>query len=1002
MTVIGIPTIRVSDLFVSQQLIQRVQADHLALFRLQQALSTGRRVNVPSDDAPAALRGVTLQILLERKSQYLTNLHTTNSFLAATDTALADVTGLLADVRSGVLSVSDTVSSDVQRRAVAQQVQHALEQLQAIANRRFRGRYLFGGSLTQQAPFARRADGRIVYGGDRERLQTFADFDLLFDTNVSGDEVFGAISSAVQGSLDLDPALTPDTPLAALNLGKGVRLGSVRVSVGTSERIVDLSGAATIGDVARLLTANPPPGRTIAARVTQTGLTIEADAAGGGSLTITEVGNGATARDLGIFHNQPTGTGPIVGTDLNPRLMRTTPLSNLLGRKATALLAASGPANDLLIEARRNGSEFNGVTIQLVDDGRLQAAEGLTAGNERAVYREGPTAAQASLKFPGGNNDLLLSATTPGTAFNGVNVSVTSTLASGSATAVYNPATKTLAIDLRSDGTTTANDVIAAINATGSFTAALDNSLEVGNDGSGTIAAFTHASFANTANTGGDAKTLFVYIQPGATTAAQAMAAINATAEFSARLDGGENGNDGSGLLLDGFTEPSATAVTGGGSGRNLDLESGLEIRVGQRIYHIDFRGAQNLDDLLNQLNHSDAGLLAEINPQGTGIDVRSRVSGVDFAIGEHGGTTASDLGIRSCTADTLLADLNHGLGVHTSGGTDFVIRRNDGVELAISVAGARTIGDVLERINQHPANTGNARVVARLSRYGNGIELANEGPPAGTETLSLRVASHSQAAADLGLLPRGASSSGPVTPGTRAQARFDPPGTNNAFFVRAASNGGILNNVTVSFVDTGLGAGNSTASYNAATGTLVFDIDQPTVTAADLPAILAASSTAAGLFEVVLDPLDGSPNDGSGLVGLPGALALQGGTADALVGSDPNPRETEGLFTALARLHDALHAGDLLEIQRAIQLLDDGYTRLTFVRARIGAQQQALDALQQRLEQEQIELRASLSVEIDVDLVTAISDLTARQAVFEASLRTAAQVFRLSLLDFL
>ena len=1002
MAVIGVPTTRVSDLFIAQQLTSRVQADQLDLFRLQQSISTGRRVSAPSEDAPAAARAITLQILLERKAQYLTNLNTANSFLSATDTALADVATLLADVRGAALSVADTVSSDNQRRAVAEQVQHALERLLAIGNRTFRGRHLFGGTLTQQIPFNVRAAGGIVFDGDRGRLQTFADSNLLFDTNVSGDDVFGAISSAVQGSVDLDPSLTPDTPLALLNLGQGIRPGSVRVSVGTSERIVDLSGAATIGDVARLLTANPPPGRTITARVTQTGLTVEADAAGGGSLTITEVGNGSTAHDLGIFHNQATGTGPIVGADLNPRLTRTTPLSNLLGRKAVAILDISGANNNLQIEARRNGSDYNGVTIQLVDDGRLQAAPGLTAGNERAVYRESATAAQASLRFAGGNNDLLLTAVTPGTAFNGVNVSVTSTLSSGTATAAYNSTTKTLAINLRSDGTTTANDVIAAINLTGVFTASLDTSLEAANDGSGTIAAFSNAAFANTANTGGDPKTLFVYIQPGATTALQAAAAINATAEFTARLDSGEAGNDGSGLLLDGFSNPQATAVTSGGSGRSLDLDAGLELRVGAQVYHIDLSAASTLDDLLNQLNRSAANVLAEINAQGTGINVQSRVSGVDFAIGEHGGTTAADLGIRSLTAATPLAQLNHGLGVHVSGGTDFVIRRNDGVELEINLTGAQTIGDVLDRINQHPANASGAPVVARLSRYGNGIELANEGPPAGTESLSLRVANNSQAASDLGLLPPGATTSGPMVPGSRAQAAFNPAGTNNAFSIRATANGGLLNGVAVSFVDSGLGPGNSTATYNAANGTLVFDIDQASVTAAGLATILAASPSAAGLFEVVLDPSDGSPNDGSGLVGLPSGAALQGGTADALVGSDPNPQETKGLFTALTRLRDALQAGDLLGIERALGLLDEGYTHLNFVRACIGTQQQVLDALQQRLENERIELQGSLSNEIDVDLVEAISSLTSRQAAFEASLRTAAQVFRLSLLDFL
>ena len=72
--IIPIPTTRVGDLFVRQRLTQQVQRDQLALFRLQNQISTGRRLQLPSDDAPAALRAINLQRLLDRKGQIRTNL----------------------------------------------------------------------------------------------------------------------------------------------------------------------------------------------------------------------------------------------------------------------------------------------------------------------------------------------------------------------------------------------------------------------------------------------------------------------------------------------------------------------------------------------------------------------------------------------------------------------------------------------------------------------------------------------------------------------------------------------------------------------------------------------------------------------------------------------------------------------------------------------------------------------------------------------------------------
>jgi flagellin-like hook-associated protein FlgL len=50
----------------------------------------------------------------------------------------------------------------------------------------------------------------------------------------------------------------------------------------------------------------------------------------------------------------------------------------------------------------------------------------------------------------------------------------------------------------------------------------------------------------------------------------------------------------------------------------------------------------------------------------------------------------------------------------------------------------------------------------------------------------------------------------------------------------------------------------------------------------------------------------------------------------------------------------------------------------------------------------EQVELKSVLSDEIDVDMAQAASDFIARQAAYEASLRSIASLHQLSLLDFI
>ena len=54
------------------------------------------------------------------------------------------------------------------------------------------------------------------------------------------------------------------------------------------------------------------------------------------------------------------------------------------------------------------------------------------------------------------------------------------------------------------------------------------------------------------------------------------------------------------------------------------------------------------------------------------------------------------------------------------------------------------------------------------------------------------------------------------------------------------------------------------------------------------------------------------------------------------------------------------------------------------------------------RLHDENTQLQSSLSDETDVDLVKAISDLTAKQYSLQASLQTTANILQLSILNYL
>jgi len=995
---------RSSHLLTQQRLLSQTNSNQIEMLNLQQQISTGRRVLAPSDDASASVRAVTLQAIIERKEQTAVNLNTARSYLNATETSVASVTDLLNQVRGSAITVAQTTATQDERNTVALLVQEAISQVTDAANGKFRERYLFAGSSTTTQPFSQVGE-QVVFNGNELDLPTFSDEDILFNSNLHGHEVFGALSEPAGGDLDINPVLTGKTLLSDLRGGRGIDKGSFVISDGVNNNTIDISGAVSVGDVVSLIEANPPAGRQVTVRIVDGRLDVELDEAGGGNLSIRESGGGTTAAELGLYH--PTGsTTTLTGDDLNPVLRGTTLLSDAFGVRAATVLRSSGSNNDIIIEALQRGDQQNGVAVQVVNSDLLQATDGVESGSETVLVSDTAVAARASVAFTGFGNDLVLTAANAGVDANNITIEIADAGAIGDAATVsYDSFTKRLTIGVDTAGATTVQSVIDQVDAHGLFTAAYDTS-NVADGGFNAAATINTGDIGvvtgDTGNSGGAAGTVFVFVEPGSTTAQQTVDALNADATFAASYSAAIDEKDTATISSSGrgTIDTAATATLTGGSGVEFDLASGLQINNGGETYNIDFQGATTIEDLLNTLNGSAAGVRAEINSKQTGILIRSRLSGSDFSVGENGGDTASQLGVRTFDESTPLAGLNHGFGVHTvEDAADFVIRRNDGVELEFDISSAVTVGDVIDIINNHPDNSGTAGVTAQLRSTGNGIELIDDNPQPGA-SLTVIKDLVSEAAWDLGLVPRTepeASATG-ATAATGSIAFDAPANLNNSFQVTANTPGSGLNNVQIEFVDA-LAGDTAVASYDSFTGVLQIQIDSTQTTAATVVAAIDAENT----FNASLETSTGATNDGSGLIPATGVVATTaGGTAESIAGEDTNPLEVEGVFNSLVRLHEAILTNDLRGIQRATESLDADLTRINFSRGELGSRVQSLDVFEQRSVEEDLQLRSTLSIEIEVDLVAAISDLNAKQAAFQASLQLTGQTFQLSLMNFL
>lgn len=522
MAVLPLNIARVSNLTRTSLVTSAVSRTQAQLAGVQNELTTGKRLNRPSDDPGDASAAIQLQKVLEQRKAYADNIDAARSQLSEVDSTLSDLTSLLQQAQTiASANAGSDVTSDA-RKAAAAVVQSIYQQAVSLGNKQFNGTYLFGGDRATQPPFEVGENGGVKFVGSATTLLNRVDENASLSFMANGADVFGAMSTRITGTADLTPAASGATRLADLRGagGDGVKRGAIVLDNGTVSATVDLSKADSLGDVVTIINSAGVGGIT-AAIAPAGNLVLSGGAAD--NISVSEVHGGSLASQLGILNPAGGGAGvPLAGAALQPLLTELTPLTALKG-------------------------------------------------------------------------------------------------------------------------------------------------------------------------------------------------------------------------------------------GAGIDLASGLKITSGNTTVTVNFtspplRAGATVGDLLNAINASGADVTARINAMGNGIDIVNPNQGAQMTVGENGGTTAADLGVRSFAGSMPLSELNLGQGAQTADGDDFSVTRSDGTSFSVDLSGAVTVQDVVDRINDADTAGGlnPPTLTASIAATGNGIVLTDTAGGAGTA--SVTALNFSSAAKDLGL----------------------------------------------------------------------------------------------------------------------------------------------------------------------------------------------------------------------------------------------------------
>ncbi len=160
----------------------------------QHQVSTGLRINSPSDDPVAAARVAHLDASLARLDQYQANAIFARNQLGLEEESLSEAIGHLQRIRELTLQANNGSASSGDRQIIASEIRQHRDALLALANTTdVDGRHLFAGYREAATPFTVAAGGSVVYNGDQGQRTLQISDSRFVAINDSGADVFQRI-----------------------------------------------------------------------------------------------------------------------------------------------------------------------------------------------------------------------------------------------------------------------------------------------------------------------------------------------------------------------------------------------------------------------------------------------------------------------------------------------------------------------------------------------------------------------------------------------------------------------------------------------------------------------------------------------------------------------------------------------------------------------------------------------------------------------------------------
>ena len=182
---------RVTNKSLHDSILIQLNAASSEMVAANQIISSGKKINRPSDDPVGLVSVMHLKSSLANLDQLERNLSTGKSWLEAGESALSETENILSQTRAFCVQMSSANVSAADRANAVEEVEGYLQQILALANTEVGGRYIFGGTKTDAAPFVLSESGEVTYQGNETPFSIKIGKNMDLAIGREGEKVFG-------------------------------------------------------------------------------------------------------------------------------------------------------------------------------------------------------------------------------------------------------------------------------------------------------------------------------------------------------------------------------------------------------------------------------------------------------------------------------------------------------------------------------------------------------------------------------------------------------------------------------------------------------------------------------------------------------------------------------------------------------------------------------------------------------------------------------------------